>query len=127
MKTEIAKKWVTALRSGEYNQGYTRVRNGDSFCCLGVLCDLFEKETQQTIHVRHNETFLYGEGGDCFYLPDEVQEWSGISSGRGAVYGFSEEHGHTHKVELFCLSAMNDKSIPFDVIADKIEENSEIL
>lgn len=127
MKTEIAKKWATALRSGEYNQGYGRLRDGDSFCCLGVLCDLYEKETQQTIHVVHNETFFYGEGGDCYYLPREVEEWSEIYSTRGAVYGYSEEHGHTHRVELFCLSEMNDKAIPFAEIADKIEENSAIL
>lgn len=127
MKTEIAKKWVTALRSGEYNQGYGKLRDGDSFCCLGVLCDLFEKETQQTIHVSHNKNFFYGEGGDCYKLPNEVKEWSGIFSRDGAVYGFSEERGHTYKVELFCLSEMNDKGIPFSEIADKIEENSEII
>lgn len=36
-------KWVLALRSGKYQQGkrYLR-RDTDSYCCLGVLCDISE-------------------------------------------------------------------------------------
>lgn len=34
-------KWTTALRSGEYRQGTGKLRDGDAFCCLGVLCDVF--------------------------------------------------------------------------------------
>lgn len=48
MKPEIKKKWVAALRSGKYKQG-TRALAPDlgpsvkdsTFCCLGVLSDLF--------------------------------------------------------------------------------------
>jgi hypothetical protein len=45
MNPEIKEKWVTALRSGEYKQGQDRLKKGDQFCCLGVLCDLHAKET----------------------------------------------------------------------------------
>lgn len=43
------RKWVAALRSGNYKQGKGRLRtsgeNGkqDEFCCLGVWCDLRSK------------------------------------------------------------------------------------
>jgi len=39
------KEWVKALRSGEYKQGQSYLRNRDNkFCCLGVLCDLTNKK-----------------------------------------------------------------------------------
>ena len=44
MKPEIKAKWVAALRSGEYQQGVGRLREENQFCCLGVLCDLYQKE-----------------------------------------------------------------------------------
>ena len=45
MKQEIKEKWVSALRSGEYKQGKEGLRIYNEFCCLGVLCDLYIKET----------------------------------------------------------------------------------
>lgn len=33
-------KWVRALRSGDYDQCINWLRKGESFCCLGVLCDV---------------------------------------------------------------------------------------
>ena len=45
-------KWVNALLSDEYEQGqytlhtYSAYRDGDSYCCLGVLADLLVKEDQ---------------------------------------------------------------------------------
>jgi hypothetical protein len=40
MNPEIKAKWIAALRSGEYAQGRYALRDGDHFCCLGVLCDV---------------------------------------------------------------------------------------
>ena len=42
MNKALKKKWVNALRSGEYKQGRVALYNKgyDSFCCLGVLCDV---------------------------------------------------------------------------------------
>lgn len=37
MPRDIAKKWLTALRSGKYKQGYGRLYDGNGYCCLGVL------------------------------------------------------------------------------------------
>jgi hypothetical protein len=36
---EPMKKWVQALRSGEYRQARGRLKKGNAFCCLGVACD----------------------------------------------------------------------------------------
>lgn len=40
MDAQLKAKWVAALRSGKYEQGRQRLRNGDSYCCLGVLCEV---------------------------------------------------------------------------------------
>jgi hypothetical protein len=40
MDAELKAKWVAALRSGEYRQGKHMLRDGDRYCCLGVLCSI---------------------------------------------------------------------------------------
>lgn len=40
MKRELRDRWVEALRSGDYEQGQSFLRNGNKFCCLGVLCEV---------------------------------------------------------------------------------------
>ncbi len=47
MNQEIKEKWVAALESGEYQQARKCLNDGTGFCCLGVLTDLFIKETKQ--------------------------------------------------------------------------------
>lgn len=40
MKHSIKKKWIAALRSGDYTQCKGKLRSKNEFCCLGVLCNL---------------------------------------------------------------------------------------
>lgn len=41
MRPKVKKEWIAALRSGDYRQGRGQLRSEDnSFCCLGVLCNL---------------------------------------------------------------------------------------
>jgi hypothetical protein len=40
MKKAIKKKWVAALRSGEYKQGRRYLKRDGKYCCLGVLCEI---------------------------------------------------------------------------------------
>lgn len=42
MNIKLKNKWLRGLRSGEYTQGKGYLRNikDNSFCCLGVLCDI---------------------------------------------------------------------------------------
>lgn len=39
----LRERWIAALRGGQYVQGRRMLRKGDTFCCLGVLCDLYDK------------------------------------------------------------------------------------
>lgn len=72
MNPEVKAKWIAALRSGEYKQGFYQLRQSDGrSCCLGVLCDLHAKETK-------------GEWMDGYYLgewsrlPAPVIIWAGL-------------------------------------------------
>lgn len=38
MDAKLKEDWVRALRSGEYEQGRKRLKSGNNYCCLGVLC-----------------------------------------------------------------------------------------
>ena len=45
MDAKIKKQWLKALRSGEYKKGINQLQWDDgsgnqTFCCLGVLCDI---------------------------------------------------------------------------------------
>lgn len=112
MNPIVKQKWVAALRSGEYKQGQKRLRNEEGFgdvtyCCLGVLVDLYCKE--------HNTTF----GQVCEYgrevLPDRVVEWAGIDPG---LYQNNPE------VDGRVLAEWNDIQMAgFDHIAELIERN----
>jgi hypothetical protein len=44
MDPEVKAKWLVALRDPETKQTKGCLRRGDSFCCLGVLSDIYAKE-----------------------------------------------------------------------------------
>ena len=89
-KKEIRQKWVEALRSGEYSQGKSKLRRKesdekDSFCCLGVLCELAVKEgVIEAARDQGSSYYIYV--GDSNYLPEKVREWVGLTERSGA-YG----------------------------------------
>ena len=73
MNPEVKAKWVTALRSGKYEQGRDHLKAGDAFCCLGVLCDLYAQE-----HGVEFDSNLYHEGSE--ELPaSNVVDWAGLA------------------------------------------------
>lgn len=118
MNPEVKAKWLAALRSGEYKQGRGQLHTpGNTFCCLGVLCDLAFNEGVVTRR-EDGGGFSYGQGGGPLrnlgypnYLPPEVQEWAGIpTSNPGVSWGKK-------------LSEYNDEGESFEFIADLIEEH----
>jgi hypothetical protein len=127
MKKKIADMWVQALRSGEYKQGRTalcRVYEDGSktYCCLGVLCDLYQKNRAKNKKKKLNEKIL--PSSDCHnltcfndssgVLPLEVKTWAGM---------FSPYGEHTFG-KCTSLMAMNDSNgNPFTKIADYIEKS----
>ena len=75
MMNDNMKLVLKALRSGEYKQTKEALQDKDGYCCLGVMCEVFEKETGGTLR-RGTKTgqILGGELDD----QEGVQEWVGL-------------------------------------------------
>ena len=114
MKTEIAVKWIQALESGDYPQGKGKLRAAEGFCCLGVLCDLFKKETGKGKWERtryKHKMFSVDGHRSAVVLPLDVMYWAGLLTIEGEL---------TNKGSLV---GMNDRGKTFQEIAKVISEN----
>jgi hypothetical protein len=133
----IAEKWVAALRSGEYKQGKGVLHNQDSntYCCLGVLCDLFVKEKnirdaycQQRMLSDSSLVTVFDDSTGT--LPRSVRDWSGVSDDNGQFkYDKpipSRDTSYFRDEQTCLLTSMNDgeygHDFTFEEIANIIEE-----
>jgi hypothetical protein len=113
---EVKTKWLTALRSGNYEQGKGALANNGRYCCLGVLCELAVQEGVTT-REESGEFFSYDDAR--IFLPESVQAWAGVSDHMGGrlpepVYDDEMDH-------LDTLIQLNDLGRSFAEIADVIE------
>lgn len=125
MKQEIAKIWVEALRSGEYTQCGSVLKRSDaegkySHCCLGVLCELYNKNNTNEQKLTETEDYRGGItfNGEAELLPSEVLQWAGLRFRKG-FFGLDDKRRS--------LADMNDTGSSFHAIADVIEQNVEVL
>lgn len=129
MKQEIKEKWVKALRSGLYTQGRNVLRRGDSFCCVGVLCDIHREETGEGSWVPMDSGIGEGSLGyftergeeEALTTPPSVMDWAGVNLNEATFYLY----GYSHRI--FHLNdgnygIPNDEPLTFTQIADLIEE-----
>lgn len=82
MKNENTKKWLKALRSGKYKQTQNKLRSVDNkFCCLGVLCDVYKKETGDGKWKERpfNSETVVGFGNKASEPPRKVLRWGGLN------------------------------------------------
>ena|SRR5271166_6400443 len=101
MNQGIKKKWVDALRSGNYLQGMGWLAYEGRYCCLGVLCDVVDP----TKWDRKGVTDVYeGLNGA---LPPSVMKKAGLSG----------------DVEHMLVQANDEAQYSFSEIADFIEES----
>lgn len=122
MRGEIKERWVSELRSGNYEQGKIALKSVDDdgvtrYCCLGVLCEMaVEAGVIKSERVTKNQGLWAFGNYQTSGMPDEVMEWAGMS-------GLSDlGHGPWGDASL---SGRNDRGHPFPEIADFIEENIE--
>lgn len=116
----IMKEWVSALRSGRYDQATDVLRSAEddcSFCCLGVVCDLYAHKgkgewrdvgtfvvdgyIQESVLPMPIATLLFGTPLRC------------MESGLLPIY--------TRSQNAVTLSDLNDSGLTFGQIADLIE------
>ena len=115
MNSHIKQQWLNALRSNEYSQGTGHLQTPDGFCCLGVLCDIYAKETGTPWETTSDGRFSYIKG-ESNYLPEEVKEWAGLDRCSPLVKTSHLGDGITG------LAFLNDNGIEFSEIAQIIEE-----
>ena len=111
----MKQEWINALRSGKYKQGRRKLRDGDYFCCLGVLCDLVNKDN-----------WIYSpEYGLPLSWIDETKTYESeelpIALGERL---FTAKRGSVNAV-FFILAERNDFGCSFEEIADLIEAKLE--
>lgn len=128
MDQTIKKKWVSALRGGDYTQGrfFLRSTKDNSFCCPGVLVDLFIRDHPESVGwVKYCEESPWWEFGmEKAYelLPEEVTEWARLSTFSDPLTTLPTTHGTTGVVSLTRIN--DDLKYSFNQIADLIENSS---
>jgi hypothetical protein len=110
MNPQIKQKWVSALRSGDYQQTQNRLHNEYGFCCLGVLCDLYIKENHLEWEPSTHYKNAYAFQNMAKILPLSVRKWAGVEGCNPHING----GGST-------LVRLNDSGSTFEQIADVIE------
>jgi hypothetical protein len=124
MKADIKTKWVAALLSNEYEQTTGVLRNGDGFCCLGVLCDIYAQETGVEWFTVNGRDF--GMHGADSVLPLEVRRWAGLADEHGGYVSVSKDYDEGEMTTVdhtASLTELNDTwNYDFRQIADVIEE-----
>ena len=116
MNPKVKEFWVKALRSGKYKQTRNVLADNKGFCCLGVLCDLYQPEywTYRSYDESLDHlTFL----NETEVLPKEVAEWAGLN-------GDSWDNPNViYKNKPTYLATLNDtEKLTFNQTADIIEE-----
>lgn len=117
---ELVDKWIAALRSGEFTQGVGVLKSevDDSYCCLGVLCEVAGVPFKPAIPDE-----VAGEEAD-FNINADVY--------LGLAIALSGRYSHVNKVgEDWDVNWVKDKLIyyndnsgaSFNDIADWIEGN----
>jgi len=115
-----AEKWVEALRSGRFSQTQGRLLlwdNAQSFCCLGVACELYREEVGSLDWLGTEKPHVFQILGEEGILPLVVMEWLGLNTPKG-------EFG----IDTFnTLIWENDEGTSFEEIANIIESEPEGL
>ena len=119
MNQEVKAKWLTALRSGEYQQGRYALNESGTFCCLGVLCDLYSKETNTPWPDGHACLLTKIMLGFDTVLPDKVKDWAGLDSHDPKLVEENPDYENGKHEEY--VSCLNDSGRTFLQIADLIE------
>jgi hypothetical protein len=122
MDKEIKARWLEALRSGKYQQGSCYLRDGDKYCCLGVLCEVLgvpstpiRDDGSCTIYDHEENVHLYD--GSKSYLSISTAERAGLSTNGELGEAFEYKGGMFDS-----LVGLNDCGVSFAEIADIIEE-----
>jgi uncharacterized protein YchJ len=138
MKKNIADKWVKALTSNEYKQGknvlcHQGANKQYKYCCLGVLCDLYNKDPniakspkkQLEVTKVKWQVLANRKPADvtCYNhhmedLPEEVRNWAGLRTSSAEI-----KNREATSLGFASLAEMNDTGSSFEEISKVIKKN----
>lgn len=112
----FAEKWITALRSGDYEQGKSALKSENKYCCLGVACAINGfTELGKAQFIAPNNTFGITANNGTKDINKIIKSIPKLLIG----------NEKNHFVEL--VTDMNDNDKSFEEIADWIEQNVEFI
>ena len=117
MKTlnKYQKRWLEALRSGEFKQGERSLKANGEYCCLGVACEVLKDELRLVVHEEIGVTTF--NDSDLILPPEVTQALELDSEGR-----FKERVEYKGYREP-SLTVLNDsRGASFLELADIIEQ-----
>jgi hypothetical protein len=138
--TEFYSQWLAALRSGEYPQGKGQLNYDNTYCCLGVACDIAVKEGMgrwqkgSGDYIKHyvdelmdSERFEFTDRSNSGVLTRGLAEFLAMNeTGEFEIQRVDDEserqwgEGEGRNLEHW-LTTLNDDGLTFDQIADIIE------
>lgn len=116
MKEDIKRRWIEALRSDRFQQGFGYLSYLDReglkrHCALGVLCELAVEAgiTTKKVDPIRDSVIVFGEESCDTVLPEEVEKWAELDSADPEINNME-------------ISQWNDNRNDFNRIAELIEE-----
>lgn len=106
MLTEPQKKWIEALRSGKYKQGKGFLKYKNTYCCLGVACEIFKDE----LALEEIGVSVKSFDKNSSTCPEKVIKHLDLYSKTGCKNNF-----------LTTLTTLNDNGMSFQEIANELE------
>lgn len=133
MDAQLKQRWIDALTSGEYRQTQDHLKDGNGYCCLGVLCDLVARDDENIVPKEIGFELINVPLGE-FPFDEETDEFCG-DDGYGTVYDHEKHRIVAEAMPPINLAeklgiidfmdkvaGMNDGGDTFEEIADWIAE-----
>ncbi len=120
-RKEVFGNWLKALRSGEYEQGFGRLRSeDDEYCVLGVLCDVANPQGW----VQLEEKWFYTTG-DKIHTTTFAFEKMGLRypSVEGYLVASYPEMVAPNSSRVSLVSLNDTSKLPFSAMADIVEKS----
>ena len=118
MQSDLKQKWIEALRSGKYEQGQMFLNRSNTYCCLGVLCEISVSDSD--IEKRFKDSTICYD--DCEYeLSYELKKKFDLTEDQCLILMGMNDGSHS----VFSAKEANleKRKYSFLEIADWIEKN----
>lgn len=137
----FVKDWIAALRGGDYPQTEGKLQTDIGFCCLGVACDLYARDSNEEYWIPCANYYMFKDPNtdqkDENSLPGTLVQFLELTHdddgenpqelpipihiARHHAPGYMNEGTKVNAGTLY-ITTLNDNGCPFPIIADIIEQ-----